>query len=167
MLIGLPGSGKTTLARWLSRNSALTVVSRDTIRAAMFPVCTYTLEEKAAAYAAMKSAIGINLALGRSICTDGITFANQADRMDMAELAREAGAQLFPACCDCPIDVAQRRIADDTETVFPDRNSAAVIEVASRMSPAPPEAYHLDMIKPTEIIGVELLNHLGMDLVYR
>ena len=164
VLIGLPGSGKTTLARWLAAHSRLTVVSRDAIRAAMFPECAYTLEEKLAAYSAMKSAIGVSLALRRRVCTDGITFANQADRNDMAELAAAAGAPLAFVHCDCPVQIAQDRIAADTETVFPDRNAAAVTEVASRMAPMPSDAYRLDMTQPLGVLGHELLSYLDTRL---
>jgi uncharacterized protein len=167
VLIGLPGSGKTSLARWLADHSVLSIVSRDAIRSAMFPVCAYSVDEKAAAYSSMKLAIAVNLALGRSVCTDGITFANQDDREDMAELAREAGALLVLVYCECPVNIAQDRIASDTQTVFPDRNAATVTEVASRMSPVPPEAYRLDMTKPMHALGPELAEHLSIRLAHQ
>jgi predicted kinase len=161
VLMGLPGCGKTTLARWIAANSDIVVTSRDTIRAAMFPECSYTIEEKNAAYAAMKSAMAITLALGRSVCTDGMTFANQSDRDDMATLAREASVRLVLVHCDCPIPIAQARVAADTDTWFPDRDAAAVIEVASRLLPVPLEAEQLDMMQQTEEAGRELLGRLA------
>lgn len=164
VLIGLPGSGKTTLARWLAEQSGLTIVSRDSIRAAMFPECAYTKEEKLAAYSAMKSAIAVNLSLSRKVCTDGITFANETDRGDMAELARQAGAPLVFVHCECPVQVAQERIAADTDTVFPDRNAATVTEVAARMSPVPLDAYRLNMTEPISTLGSELLAYLDVRL---
>lgn len=161
VLMGLPGSGKTTLARWLSQNSKLVVVSRDSIRAAMFPRCAYTLEEKLAAYAAMKQAIEISLSQGLTVCTDGMTFANRSDRADTEAIARAAGANYLLVHCECPIEVAQQRVAEDTETFFPDRDAAAVIEVSERLLPAPPEAWTLDMTEATSQVGMRLLDHLS------
>lgn len=158
VLMGLPGSGKTTLATWLVQQSPLVVVSRDTIRAAMFPDCEYTAAEKIAAFHAMQDAIRINLDLGKSVCTDGMTFANESDRKDIRRLAQDSGSRLLEVLCDVPVQVAQERVASDTETVFPDRDPDAVLEVAGRFAPVNAEAVRLDMTRPTADVGRELID---------
>lgn len=163
LLVGLPGSGKTTLARWLSERSEFVVVSRDTIRSAMFPLCRYTLPEKHAAFAAMKQAIKITLAGGTSVCTDGITFASEADRAALLAIASSAGARAVLAWCDVPLAVAQERVTSDTDTVFPDRTADAVAEVAARFAPVGPDALRLDMTLTTEAVGTALLAGLAGD----
>ena len=145
VLLGLPGSGKTTLAHRLTETTDVVVVSRDTIRSAMFPDCRYTAEEKVAAFAAMQEAIRITLSAGRRVCTDGMTFANEADRQAMRRVAADLGVRIHFVFCDCPLEVAQRRVATDTETVFPDRDAQAVQEVADRFAPVPPGTVRLDM----------------------
>ncbi len=159
-LIGLPGSGKTTLAAWLELNADVAVVSRDTIRAAMFPRCRYTAEEKYAAYGAMKMALEITLKQGRVVCTDGITFASQEDRDDMQLIAAAAGVPLTLVWCDVPVAVAQDRVAEDTVTVFADRTPALVESVAARFAPLTADAIRLDMTKPVADIGTHLLKEL-------
>lgn len=157
VLMGLPGSGKTTLARWWVARSGGVIASRDDIRAAMFPNCTYTVAEKQSAYEAMRLAIATNLRLNRRVCTDGMTFAGEAERADMARLADEASAALLFVHCECPLGVAQERVAQDIETVFPDRDAAAVTEVAGRFAAVPPDAVRLNMTQPPSIVGEQLL----------
>lgn len=160
VLMGLPGSGKTTLAAWLERHTDIVTVSRDAIRAAMFPHCSYTLDEKRAAYAAMKAALGITLRQGLAVCTDGITFASQEDRDDMAAIASASGAPVLWVWCDVPIPIAQERVAQDTVTVFADRTPALVTEVAARFAPVPADVLRMDMTNSVETIGARLLEAL-------
>jgi predicted kinase len=161
VLIGLPGSGKTTLARWLERHADVAVVSRDAIRGAMFPQCDFTVEEKLAAYEAMKAAVALTLRQGKTACTDGITFASQEDRDDMTQIAAAAGAPVLWAWCDVPIEVARERVAHDTVTVFADRGPALVTEVASRFAAVDGDALRLDMTDPVAVVGARLLKALG------
>jgi len=161
VLIGLPGSGKTTLATWLGANAEVVVVSRDAIRAAMFPQCAFTLAEKRAAYDAMKAATTIALEQGRSVCTDGITFASQDDREEMAVIAAAAGVRLVWVWCDVPVRIAQQRVADDEVTVFADRNPALVTEVAARFAPVSAEPLHLDMRDAVDALGARVLEALA------
>lgn len=163
LLVGLPGSGKTTLARWLADCSEFVVISRDTIRSAMFPRCRYTMPEKRAAFEALKQAVEITLAAGTSVCTDGITFASEDDRTDLLEIASRAGARAVLAWCDVPLAVAQERVTSDTDTVFPDRDADAVAKVAARFAPLGPEALRLDMTLPTEAVGTVLVDRLSGD----
>src|SRR5687767_9718946 len=74
-LIGLPGAGKTTLATALAERLSLRLVSRDAIRAAMFPECRYSMAEKRASFRALLTALEVNCALGASSVLDGMTLA--------------------------------------------------------------------------------------------
>src|SRR5512146_211362 len=78
-LIGLPGAGKSLVARALADQLGLRRVCRDTIRYAMFPSCSYTFAEKRAAFRATLLALEINCLLGESTVIDGVTFSRRAD----------------------------------------------------------------------------------------
>ncbi|MFI7742263.1 AAA family ATPase [Kocuria rhizosphaericola] len=164
VLVGLPGSGKTTLSSWLAQHAGIVVASRDAIRAAMFPQCLYTDMEKHAAYAGMKQAVSIMLSQGMSVCTDGITFSDQRQRQEMLEIADSVGAIGVVVHCACPIWLAQDRILRDTVTVFPDRTADLVRKVADRFDPIPPEAFQLDMTKSVKELGASLVEHLEQEM---
>src|SRR5689334_19957821 len=78
-LIGLPGAGKSVVARALEDQLGLRRVDRDTIRHAMFPKCSYSFAEKRAAFRSMLLALEINCMLGASSVIDGVTFSRRRD----------------------------------------------------------------------------------------
>lgn len=165
ILTGLPGSGKTTLAHELSDRHGFVVASRDTIRAAMFPQCRYTLDEKGAAFGALKQAIAIMLRLGISVVTDGICFSSQRERQEVEHIAVSAGVPSVMVDCQCPIDVAQARVEYDRRTdptAFADRDAALVTETSERFDPLPSTAIPLDMTAPPEAVVEEAANKLGL-----
>jgi predicted kinase len=146
-LMGLPGSGKTTIAERLARARDLTVVSRDAIRAAMFRPCGYTEVEKETAYRALLLGVAACLELGRSCVVEGMPFSCAREIDDMRKLADAAGADFLPIYLDCPIDVAQARAGRDLaeqSRASADRDQETVARVAARFDAPPPEALRLD-----------------------
>src|SRR6185312_17112682 len=78
-LIGLPGAGKSVVARALEDQLGLRRVCRDAIRQAMFPKCSYSFAEKRAAFRSMLVALEVNCLLGESSVLDGMTFSRRRD----------------------------------------------------------------------------------------
>ncbi|MHA7833220.1 MAG: AAA family ATPase, partial [Algiphilus sp.] len=66
-LYGLPGCGKSTLARALSQDSGLAIIDRDAIRAGMFPPYVMGVQEKPAATAALWLAVRAMLESGQGL----------------------------------------------------------------------------------------------------
>ncbi len=95
-LMGLPGSGKTTVAERLARARDLAVVSRDAIRAAMFRPCGYTEVEKETAYSALLLGVAACLELGRSCVVEGMPFSCAHEVDDVRKLADAGGSGLPP-----------------------------------------------------------------------
>ena len=95
-LMGLPGSGKTTVAERLVGARDLSLVSRDAIRAAMFRPCRYAEQEKQAAYRAVLLAVASCLELGRSCVVEGMPFSRAREVDELRELAQRAGARFMP-----------------------------------------------------------------------
>lgn len=165
MLIGLPGAGKTTLANWLSHEYGFVVASRDTIRAAMFPDCQYTLAEKRAAFSALKHAIAIMLGQAKSVVTDGICFSSQQERQDVIELAEQAGARMTILACECPLTVAQARVEHDRlidPNALKDRDARLVQQTQDRFDPLPDSAIPIDMDAPLEAVRSAAACRLGL-----
>lgn len=148
IFIGLPGAGKTTLALQYARVSGGSVVSRDRIRDAMFQPCDYTLDEKDASFQALCQSLIVNCRLGRLSIVDGMPFSREGEIERIALIAANGNADFHAFYCDCPVDVAQSRVARDqilAEHVAADRDPALVVSVAKRFRMVPEFATRLDM----------------------
>ena len=149
-LIGLPGAGKSTVARVLERRLGLRRVCRDTIRAAMFPRCEYSFVEKRAAFRTVLLALEINCLLGEPSVIDGMTFSRREDYDQIVALADAHGFDVLPLLIDCPPDVARERIAHDLALAHSaeDREPELVDIVARRFDAPPAAAIRLDATRP-------------------
>jgi predicted kinase len=142
LLTGLPGSGKSSLARFLAAQFSLEVIDRDRIRADLFPERGYSAAEKQAANAAVFDALRAQCIAGRSSLLDGMTFSRERERWIVKSIAMQYGF----ACCilwlDCPVEIAVERVTDQAHPAR-DRSPALVREVAARFEP-PEDAVRID-----------------------
>jgi predicted kinase len=161
-LMGLPGAGKTTLADHLVETLGLRRVSRDLVRAAMFPDCRHTLPEKRAAFRGVLLALDVNLALETSCVIDGMTFSRRRDLARVAQVAERGGALLIPIFLELPAAVARERIAAEARGGHPagDRDPALVDFVLRRFEAPPASVLTIDATLPRERVA-----ELACDLV--
>src|SRR5712692_7318542 len=90
VLAGLPGAGKSTLARALaSRLPDARVLDKDVIRDALFGPCDYTATESQVSVSAMLDAARYHLGSGRTVIFDGMTFSRRQYLGAVAGLAAE------------------------------------------------------------------------------
>lgn len=114
-MAGLPGTGKSTLAARLARALGGVVLSKDTVRAALFPGaaldCSAAQDEIAmgALYAAAEHLLARNPA--RPVLIDGRTFSKPGQLEAPLALAARLELPVRVIECACAPEVAEARIA--------------------------------------------------------
>lgn len=150
-LIGLPGAGKSLVARALADQLGYRRIDRDAIRHAMFPRCSYSFVEKRASFRGVLLALEVNCMLGESSVIDGCTFSRRADLARVDQVVKQHAYTPIPVFLDCPSELARERIARDVAAnrhLARDRNPDVVGEVLARMEPPPPGALSIDARLP-------------------
>jgi predicted kinase len=157
-LAGLPGAGKSTLARGLQAALHAEVVSRDAVRMSEFP----TWDDRAAkraAFEVVRLEVSVLLKAGATVIVDGATLSTHAERRVLRELAESLGHRFVLLWLDLPVEVAAARIATDRHDAPRDRRPALVSEVAQRFeAPLPADgAVRLDAgAGPAEVLSKAL-----------
>jgi predicted kinase len=139
VLMGLPGAGKTPVARRLADALGARMISRDAIRAAMFDPPHYTDEEKQAAFEALLAALDVTLTAGMPAVLDGLPFARPEQLEAVQAIAARRGKRVVTVLLDVPVAVARARVAADVDRGRPaaDRSPEDVSAIAARFA-APP-----------------------------
>lgn len=116
-MAGLPGTGKSTLAARLAEALGGVVLSKDVVRAALFPpaVLDYSPAQDEIAMSAVYSAAGYVLARqpARPVFLDGRTFSKPGQFDAPAALAARYAVPLKVVECVCADEIARARLAAD------------------------------------------------------
>lgn len=92
VVFGLPGSGKSTVAKRLSKRLDAAWISSDAVRTELGLRGNYSKESIAAVYREMMERGARHLEAGRNVILDG-SFSNRRFRRQANELARAAGSR--------------------------------------------------------------------------
>lgn len=165
LMAGLPGTGKTTLARALSARLAGAVLSKDSIRHALFSAADveYSSEQddfcmelmlQAAAYLFRRDP-------GRFIFLDGRVFSRRYQIQRVLEFARVEDQPWRIVECVCSDETAKERLnAIDGNHPAMNRDFELYLEVKGRFEPiAQPKAV-IDTDRPLEECIEEALSAL-------
>ena len=116
-MTGLPGTGKSTLARRLAETIGGVVLDKDVVRSALFPppVLDYSAEEDDITFAAIYRAAGhiIRTFPKTPVILDGRTFSRASHVRDLLEAAAAIGSPLSVIECTCSEEAAESRLARD------------------------------------------------------
>ena len=137
VLAGLPGAGKSTLARALTeRLPDARVIDKDRVRDALFAPCDHTSAERDITFSAMLDAARYHLGRSRVVVFDGLTFSRRKQVAAAEAVAAESGGFAAVIFCDVPVEVAVQRCEEDAAAgVHPadNRDGDLVRRVAAEM----------------------------------
>jgi len=156
LMAGLPGTGKSTLARELAIRTGGCVLSKDEIRAAIF--CEQDIEFSTAQDDFVMELMlqSARLLLQRNptrrIFLDGRTFSQGYQIERVLKLARELDQPWRIIECVCSDESARRRLEDERDPVHPARNSsyALYLQVRARFEPIGHTKTVIDTDQPLE-----------------
>jgi predicted kinase len=117
VMAGLPGTGKSTLAARLARELGAVALSKDEVRAALFPrpVLDYSVAQDDVCMAAVYDAAAyiVRTLPGQAVILDGRTFLRPGQVREL--LTRAAAFSQVPRIieCVCGDDVAWQRLEGD------------------------------------------------------
>jgi len=150
-MAGLPGSGKSTIARGLAELLPGVVVNKDEIRVRLFSgdEIDYSQAQDAVCFKEMLRLTEESLTRqpGQCIILDGRTFSRAADLEQVENLAKRLGEGLFVIQCVCSDEAARRRIEADVQAgrhPAANRNYGLYLQIKARQEPLPCAVLRLD-----------------------
>lgn len=168
-MAGLPGTGKTTLARRLAAELAGVVLGKDEARAALFPppVLDYSAEQDDLAMAAVYSAAAYirRVFPATPVILDGRTFLKAYQVRDLLALGRVVGEEPRVIECVCADEVVRGRLERDlAEGSHPARNRTFELYLAVKARAEPLAVPHLTLdtgAVPPDECGRRAIEYLG------
>jgi DegV family protein with EDD domain len=163
MLSGLPGSGKSYLAREIIRSHPFAVLESDALRKALLKRPTYSQQESARLFAACHALLEDLLSAGIP-CLFDATNLKEAHRRPLYEIAERTGARLLIVDVRAGEDVIRRRLAARLRSEDPADRSDATRDVyeSMRRDAEPIERPHIIVDASSDILPAveEVLRHL-------
>lgn len=137
-MAGLPGTGKSTLAAKLAEQLGGVVLSKDVVRAELFPVVDYSREQDDATLAEIYSRARPLISAGRAVIIDGRTFSKAYQVRDLFAAAESMGETPRIIECVALDNVVRARLERDlADGTHPAKNRTFELyrEVKSRAEP--------------------------------
>ncbi len=141
-MAGLPGTGKSTIARGLTQALPAVILDKDPIRTALFPsaLIEYTTQQDDFCMQIMLQVAEYLLykAPTQVVILDGRTFSRCYQLDAVAELAKKLGQPLAIIECICSEATARARLEQDVAQalhVADNRNFALYLAIQARFEP--------------------------------
>lgn len=165
VMAGLPGTGKSTLARAIAGPLRAVVLDKDRIRPALFPreLIEYSREQDDFVMRVMLQVAGYVLERDpeRNIVFDGRTFSQRYQRKEVLVFAAERGLPCLLVECVCPEEVAEARLQKDCDHPAANRTVELYRQVRARFQPIEEPKIVVDTGRPPAECVARCLEQLG------
>lgn len=150
LISGLPASGKTSLAKRLSKSISAENLSTDVVRRGLLEKRTYSEEEKNAVYYSLFEKVGKLLLERKNVVIDG-TFYKKELREKAAEIARKADTNIYKILCTCPDAVAKERMCScKREKTLTEADFSVYKKIKAIFEPISGDFLEIDTMKPVK-----------------
>ena len=134
LLVGPPGTGKTTFARALQQRAGIEILESDVLRRSMFPTPAYDKGESRRVFDLLHESARALLAAGRSVIVDATNLI-ESERAVLYGIADSSGARCVIVRITAPEAVVRKRLVARTASAGASEAgaSAAGVEVFEQM----------------------------------
>ncbi|MFV0335941.1 MAG: AAA family ATPase [Tropicimonas sp.] len=169
LLVGLPGAGKTTLARALRAGFGGQIISRDWIRDAIFPEAflDYSQAQNQIGTDVMYQVLGYVLKHHRPrfLIIDGKPFSRASEIGEVLALGARCGARMRVIHCTAPLETIHQRLREGLSEPV-NRRAERTPEKATRVHAAfeaiTVPHLRVDMTAPLETVLAEVAACCGL-----
>lgn len=109
LICGLPGSGKSSISKLLSKRLSAIHINSDVVRKRLFPKPDYSEEEKRKVYLQMAAEAEKALKEGKNVILDATFYKNEYRKM-MVEAAMRAGPDAYLILCEVGKKETEKRM---------------------------------------------------------
>lgn len=166
VMVGLPGAGKSFLARQIAAEIGAELIQTDAVRREMFPHPRYVPREMAAVYQTCHRRIAAALAQKHRVVFDA-TNLHERGRALLYRLADQHGASLFVMAAYAPEPVIYARLRSREASRDPGELSDADVTVYRRMRPRAEPVRRPHIVANTTVSPSPVLRLLRRELAHQ
>ncbi len=156
VLAGLPGAGKSSLAARLADRSGYSILSRDTIKRALFGKLNVSPAQNDHAFSVLLDTLPTVLNYAPGVIVDGLPFSRVGQAESVEAVAMAHGALSLTFLLDCDTQTAMERLILDNRS-----DPVLVSRVVAEFREIPDHWIRIDALQTPSEIEAHILSILN------